>query len=106
MVGKSSIDAALRAATESGAIAGVVAMATSAAATLYQGSFGTADLATGAPMRPDAIFRLASMTKAITSVAAMQLVEQGRLSLDAPIARCSTVSPMTAPRACARPPAR
>lgn len=85
MVDTSGIDAALRAATESGAIAGVVAMSASADGVLYEGSFGTADLATGAPMRMDAIFRLASMTKAITSAAVLQLVEQGRLALDAPI---------------------
>ena len=86
MVDKTSIDIALRAATDRGEVAGVVAMSAAAAGTLYEGSFGTTDLATGAAMRPDAIFRLASMTKAITSVAAMQLVEQGRLALDAPIA--------------------
>lgn len=85
MVDKTAIGSALRAATDSGAVAGVVAMSASAEGTLYQGAFGTTDLATSAAMRPDAIFRLASMTKAITSVAAMQLVEQGRLQLDAPI---------------------
>ena len=95
MVDKTSIDIALRAATDRGEVAGVVAMSASAAGTLYEGSFGTTDLATGAAMRPDAIFRLASMTKAITSVAAMQLVEQGRLALDAPIA---TVLPHLADR--------
>lgn len=46
---------------------------------------GLADPASGVPMKADTIFQIASMTKAITSVAAMQLVEQGRLSLDAPI---------------------
>ena len=61
-------------------------MATDTNETIYRGCFGVADLATGARLMPDAIFRLASMTKAITSVAAMQLVERGRLSLDEPIA--------------------
>ena len=82
---RETIDTLLRQACDRRDIAGVVAMATTADDLLYQGAFGTVDLATGAPMRPDAIFRLASMTKAITSVAAMQLVEQGRLSLDGPI---------------------
>ena len=85
MADTASIDAAMRAATSDGMVAGVVAMACSADGLLYEGSFGTADLATSAPMQPDAIFRLASMTKAITSAAAMRLVEEGRLSLDAPI---------------------
>lgn len=86
MVHAAAIDAALRRATEAGEVAGAVAMATTASDLLYQGCFGSADLATGAPLRPDAIFRLASMTKAITSVAAMQLVERGKLGLDSPIA--------------------
>jgi CubicO group peptidase (beta-lactamase class C family) len=86
MVNAAAIDAALHRATEAQEIAGAVAMVTTASETLYQGCFGTSDLSTGAPLRPDSIFRLASMTKAITSVAAMQLVERGKLSLDAPIA--------------------
>ena len=86
MVNATAIDAALRRATDAREIAGVVAMATSATDLLYQGTFGVTDLATGTALRPDNIFRLASMTKAITSVATMQLVEQGKLALDAPIA--------------------
>ena len=86
MVHAASIDAALRRATEAGEIAGAVAMATDARDTIYRGCFGVADLGTGKPLLPDAIFRLASMTKAITSVAAMQLVERGKIGLDAPIA--------------------
>ena len=79
------IDAALRRATESGAIPGVVAMAATSDAIVYQGAFGRRDPAPDAAMRPDSVFWLASMTKAITAAAAMQLVEQGRLSLDGPI---------------------
>lgn len=86
MVNAAAIDSALRHATEAGEVAGAVAMATSASDLLYQGCFGLADLASGRALRPDAIFRIASMTKAITSVAAMQLVERGKLSLDGPIA--------------------
>ena len=47
---------------------------------------GVRDVTTGAPMRPDSVVWIASMTKAVTAAAAMQLVEQGKLSLDAPIA--------------------
>ena len=86
MVNATAIDTALRRATEAGEVAGAVAMATTGSDLLYQGCFGTADLATGRALRPDAIFRIASMTKAITSVAAIQLVERGKLSLDGPIA--------------------
>lgn len=86
MVRAAAIDAALRRATDTGEIAGVVAMATTASDLVYQGCFGVADLGTGRRLAANDIFRIASMTKAITSVAAMQLVEQGRLSLDGPIA--------------------
>ena len=48
-------------------------------------ALGEADAVAHTPMREDTLFQIASMTKAITSVAAMQLVEQGRLSLDSDI---------------------
>jgi len=50
--------------------------------TAYYGAFGVRSVATRAPMTPDTIFTLFSMTKPITSVAAMMLVEQGKLALD------------------------
>ena len=80
-----SIDGVLRAAVERKDIAGVVAMAADRKRILYQGAFGMADLGEGRPLQPDALFRIASMTKAITSTAAMQLVDQGRLSIDDPV---------------------
>lgn len=46
--------------------------------------YGYADLATAAQVEPDALFRIASLSKPITSVAALKLVEEGRLDLDAP----------------------
>jgi len=52
-----------------------------------QGAFGHADLARRRPMRRDAIFRIYSMTKPITSVAVLMLMEEGRLSLDDPVSR-------------------
>jgi len=52
---------------------------------LYQGAFGTRSAAGGAAMTIDTVFRIASMTKAMTSVAAMQLVEQGKLKLEDPV---------------------
>ncbi len=53
----------------------------------YHTAYGYRDLGTKAPMRRDDIFRIASQTKAITSLAAMMLWEEGRFSLDDPIAK-------------------
>jgi CubicO group peptidase (beta-lactamase class C family) len=52
----------------------------------YAEAFGWRDREAGAPMAADAIFRVASMTKPITSVAAMMLAEEGRLEIAAPVA--------------------
>jgi methyl acetate hydrolase len=78
------IDDVLRGAVERKDVAGVVAMAADRMGVVYQGAFGIADIGEARPLKSDALFRIASMTKAITSVAAMQLIEQGRLSLDDP----------------------
>ena len=53
----------------------------------YFEAFGYRDRETGAPMNRDAIFRIASMTKPVTIVAAMTLIEQGRLNLSDPVSR-------------------
>ena len=82
---QSQIDSVLRQATERKDVPGVVAMAANDKGIIYEGAFGTRDLAHGPAMTLDTIFRLASMTKAVTSVAAMQLVEQGKLQLEQPI---------------------
>lgn len=82
---QSQIDAVLREAVEAKKVPGVVAAATTADGPLYSGAFGTRALPGGAPMTADTVFWIASMTKAITSVAAMRQVEAGKLSLDAPI---------------------
>jgi len=82
---QAQIDAVLRRAVEAKEVPGVVAMAATDRVILYEGAFGTRDLTKGPEMTADTIFRLASMTKAVTSVAAMQLVEQDRLQLDQPI---------------------
>ena len=80
------IDQVLQAAIDRGDVPGVVAMAATAAGPAYQGAFGRRVLSDGAEMTADTVFWIASMTKAITSAAAMQLVEPGRLALDSPIA--------------------
>src|SRR5262245_24780572 len=80
-----SLDAAMRAAVERKDVAGVVVMAADRKHTFYQGAFGVvADPADPRPLKMDSMFRIASMTKAITSAAAMQLIEQGRLGVDDP----------------------
>jgi CubicO group peptidase (beta-lactamase class C family) len=78
------IAGALRAATEAGEIPGVVAAAGTADGTIFEAAHGRRVLPDGAPMSLDTVFRIASMTKAITATAALQLVEQGKLALDAP----------------------
>lgn len=77
-------DAALREPVSAGALAGVVAGATNRDGDLWLGGFGERVLGSGEEMAPDTVGWIASMTKAITTAAAMQLVERGRLDLDAP----------------------
>jgi len=79
------IDAVLRQAVDAKDVPGVVAMAASDKGVFYQAAFGTRDLAKGPPMTVDTVFRIASMTKLVTSVAVLQLVEQGKLGLNDPV---------------------
>jgi methyl acetate hydrolase len=79
------IDALLRAAVDAGDLPGVVAMAADESGIIYEGAFGTRRLPDGDAVTRDTIFRVASMIKPITTVAAMQLVERGKLALDAPV---------------------
>ena len=81
------IDGILERAVQRGTVPGVVAMVTNKDHVLYQGAFGVMDMATNKPMVKDAIFRIASMTKPVTSVAVMMLVEQGKLKLDDPVSK-------------------
>src|SRR5579862_2777290 len=81
----SQIDSVLRAATSAAEVPGVVALAATANGILYEGIFGKRRLGEASVMTRDTVFRVASMVKAITSVAALQLVEQNKLSLDAPV---------------------
>ena len=79
-----AIDISLRSAVERKDVPGVVALITDRKGVIYQGAFGVADVATGRPLTSDALFRIASMTKPVTSLALMQLVEQGKIGLDDP----------------------
>jgi methyl acetate hydrolase len=81
----SKIESLLTGAVTAGAAAGIAAAITNKSETIFQAAAGTAALGNEQKITPDTLFWIASMTKPVTSVAAMQLVEQGRLSLDAPL---------------------
>lgn len=76
-------DAVLEKALKAG-VPGVVAMVTDRNGTTYQGVVGERKAGGGQPMTPDTVFWIASTTKAIAGTACLQLVEEGRLDLDAP----------------------
>ena len=76
----------LRAQVDRGAVAGVVALVARREA-VHVEAIGVQDIASGAPMRRDTIFRIASMTKPITAAAAMILAEEARIRLDDPVER-------------------
>jgi CubicO group peptidase (beta-lactamase class C family) len=78
------IDSILQRAVNAREVPGVVAMAATDRAIIYEGAFGLRCLGTPARMSTDTVFRIASMVKLLTSVAAMQLVESGKLALDEP----------------------
>ncbi|MCP5152559.1 MAG: beta-lactamase family protein [Ectothiorhodospiraceae bacterium] len=75
----------IQSAVERGAIAGAVGVWVRAGESPRVVAGGWRDLERSSPMRADTVFRIASMTKPITSLAALQLVDQGRIELDAPI---------------------
>ncbi|MFM9967056.1 MAG: serine hydrolase, partial [Burkholderiales bacterium] len=72
--GKAAISQVATVATERGDVPGVVTMIVNREGILYEGAAGKQDVARGVAMPPDAIFRIASMTKPVTSVAIMMLV--------------------------------
>ncbi|MBV8337592.1 MAG: beta-lactamase family protein [Alphaproteobacteria bacterium] len=80
-----AINVVLEAAVDRKEVPGVVAMAATDSKVVYEGAFGVRRLGDAPAMTLDTLFRIQSMTKAVTSVAAMQLVEQGRLALDEPV---------------------
>ncbi len=82
---RAEIDSVLQAAVQAGDVPGIVALAANDSGLVYEGMFGERRLPGGPAMTRNTVFRIASMVKAITSVAALQLVEQEKLSLDAPV---------------------
>lgn len=84
MPNTAAIDQVLKDAVSSGLVPGVTAAAANADGVIYDAAFGRRGLADDAPMTVDTVFRIASMTKAVTGAAAMQMVEKGKLTLDQP----------------------
>ncbi|WP_315736672.1 serine hydrolase domain-containing protein [Bradyrhizobium sp. SZCCHNR1093] len=77
----------LAAFVDRGELAGIVSLTSRGGEIVHAETIGWRDVETKSPMRPDTLFRIASMTKPITSVAAMMLVEEGRIALADPISR-------------------
>jgi len=82
-----AIDQVLRQAVGSNKVAGLVASAATDKETFYEAAYGKRSRNAAADMTVDSVFWIASMTKPITCTAAMQMVEQGRLTLDEPIGK-------------------
>src|SRR5436305_12667724 len=80
------IEKVLRDAVDQHKLPGVVAIVWRGDKMIYQGAVGKQDSARNIPLTMDSIFHIASMTKPVTSVAVMQLVESGRVKLDEPAA--------------------
>lgn len=81
-----TLDAIFEKAVQSKAMPGIVASAATADGVLYEGAFGKREIGKEPAMTADTVGWIASMTKAITATAAMQLVERGKLALDRPAA--------------------
>jgi methyl acetate hydrolase len=81
-----AIDGLLEQAVGTGALPGVVAMVGDREGTLYEGVYGRLSVAGDEPARADSMFWIASMTKAVVSVAVLQLIERGELELEQPVA--------------------
>jgi methyl acetate hydrolase len=85
--GAAAIDRMFQAAIDKGEIPGVVAAVTNKDQIVYLKALGRQDVARGVPMTDGTMFRIASMTKPVTSVGIMMLVEQGKLRLDDPVSK-------------------
>src|SRR2546428_6748015 len=85
MRGRQTISGFLRTCVRRGDVPWVVASVANVGDLLYLEAFGKSAVGSNIDATPDTIFRLASMTKPVTSLAAMMLVDEGRITLDAPI---------------------
>ena len=87
LASSAEIDAYLASVVRDTRIPGLVGLAVEADGIVYLGAFGRQNVGGGVPMATDTIFRIASMTKPVTSVAVMMLVQEGDLGLDDPVSQ-------------------
>jgi CubicO group peptidase (beta-lactamase class C family) len=80
-----AVDSVIQSFIERGVIAGAVTLIARKGQIAHLAAHGHMDIAAGRPMQPDAIFRLASMTKPVVSVAILMLLEEGKLLLTEPV---------------------
>jgi methyl acetate hydrolase len=85
--GSAAITSVLKTATDRGEVPGVVVAVVNKDGVLYHEAFGKSRTLTNQPMAKDTIFNMASMTKPVTSVAIMMLVDDGKLKLDDEVAK-------------------
>jgi methyl acetate hydrolase len=85
--GIAAIDGYLQEAQKTTGLPGMVALVVNKDGVIFEKAYGRMDVAKNKPMTTDAIFRIASMTKPLTSTAIMMLVEEGKVSLDAPLSQ-------------------
>jgi CubicO group peptidase (beta-lactamase class C family) len=85
--GAAALSAFLKTATDRGDVPGVVVAVVNKDGTLYHEAFGVSSTVRRTPMTRDTIFNMASMTKPVTSVAIMMLVDEGKLKLDDEVAK-------------------
>jgi CubicO group peptidase (beta-lactamase class C family) len=85
--GEDPIEDAIGAIVDAGALAGAATLVWRDGGVIQASATGWRDVGAGLPVERDTLFRIASMTKPVTSVAALMLLEEGRFALDDPIAR-------------------
>jgi CubicO group peptidase (beta-lactamase class C family) len=81
----SAIDSTMQSYIAQGKFAGISTLIACKGKVIHFGCYGKLDLGSGTPVRPDSLFRLASLTKPITSAAALMLYEDGGFDLDEPV---------------------
>jgi CubicO group peptidase (beta-lactamase class C family) len=89
MTGKDPIEQALEKSVEAGHLAGAAALVWREGEIQQIATVGRRDLVSGLPVERDTIFRIASMSKPVTTAAALTLLDEGRFALDEPITSCA-----------------
>jgi CubicO group peptidase (beta-lactamase class C family) len=89
MKSKNAVEIAIRGLVDTGRLAGAAALAWRNGEVVHTAAVGRRDLTNELPVERDTIFRIASMTKPVTTVAALMLLDEGRFGLDDPIEICA-----------------